>query len=176
MILKFLLATFLCSSCLCSAKSSVECKRALDVERLLGLDERDIDSNTCDLSPVIKPIQGPRGARAKWTLAGASVAGLPLTTTLFVAQGRVRRIEQVWESTERDCASIPSLNLVTNALKARFGAPLAANLSTRQGTYEASHAWVSNDTVIASYEQRASAACVVRLVLQRQQIKDATEL
>jgi hypothetical protein len=132
MMLKILLSAFLCSASLCYANSPVECKRVMDVERLLEVSEREIDSNTCNLSPVTKPTQGPRGTRAKWTLAGASVAGLPLTTTLFVAQGRVRRIEQVWASTDLDCASIPNLNLVANALNERFGAPLGNVCKTQR--------------------------------------------
>lgn len=149
---------------------------ALNIERLLELDDRELGLATCNLTPVNKSVRGPRGTRARWTLAGATLSGLPLETTLFVGQGRVRRIEQYWASTDRDCASIPGLNLVTIALNAKFGTPAASNLCTRPATSEESHAWVSNDTAIAAYIERSPAACLVRLVLQRQQIKDASEL
>lgn len=176
MTCKLLFALLLGCSSPSHANDLQGCVGASDVQRLLELDERTASAAACDLATLAKPVPGPRGTRGKWTLPGATLAGLPLTTTLFVGQGRIKRIEQTWASNDAGCTQSPEVSAISRALTVKFGTPSASNVSTDDATTEETLSWVADDTAIASFLVRTPMSCSVRLVLQRLQLRDASEL
>ena len=148
------------------AASAALAAPAPDPATWLGTSEQTLASSTPDLQRVRQPQRLASGARGLWQQDGADWAGLPFRQTFFVAQGKVQRVELLWQPPAGAAAPDAAWTQLTAALQARYGAPLVAGDSL---------SWAVADTDVAAYRQ-AGAVPVLRVVFKVRELRDASTL
>lgn len=130
----------------------------------LGATEQALSSAPLDLERVRQPQRLATGARGLWRVDSAEWSGLAFRQTFYLAQGRVQRIELVWQP--QAAAPLPpeqAFERVRATLQATYGTALVAG-----GTAS----WAVMDTDVALYQQQD----VVRVVFKVRELRDASTL
>ena len=130
----------------------------------LGATEQALSSAPLNLERVRQPQRLATGARGLWRVDSAEWSGLVFRQTFYLAQGRVQRIELVWQPH----AAVPlqpeqAFERVMSTLQASYGPPLMAG-----GTAS----WGVMDTDVAVYQQQGA----LRVVFKVRELRDASTL
>lgn len=130
----------------------------------LGATEQALSSAPLDLERVRQPQRLATGARGLWRVDSAAWSGLSFRQTFYLAQGRVQRIELVWQPQ----AAAPlqpeqAFQNVMSTLQATYGPPLMAG-----GTAS----WAVAQTDVAMYQQEGA----LRVVFKVRELRDASTL
>ena len=148
------------------AASAALAAPAPDPATWLGASEQALTTSTPDLQRVRQPQRLASGARGLWQQDGADWARLPFRQTFYVAQGRVQRVELLWQPQAGAVAPDAAWTQLTAALQARYGAPLVAGDTV---------SWAVADTDVAAYRQ-TGAAPGLRVVYKVRELRDASTL
>ena len=148
------------------AASAVLAAPAPDPATWLGASEQTLTTATPDLQRVRQPQRLASGARGLWQQDGADWAGLPFRQTFYVAQGKVQRVELLWQPPAGAAAPDAAWTQLTAALQARYGAPLVAGDTV---------SWAVADTDVAAYRQ-TGAVPALRVVFKVRELRDASTL
>lgn len=130
----------------------------------LGATEQALSSAPLDLERVRQPQRLATGARGLWRVDAAEWAGLSFRQTFYLAQGRVQRVELVWQpQAAAPLQAEQAFQTVMATLQATYGPPLMAG-----GTAS----WGVTNTDVAVYQQQGA----VRVVFKVRELRDASTL
>ena len=130
----------------------------------LGATEQALSSAPLNLERVRQPQRLATGARGLWRVDGSEWAGLAFSQTFYLAQGRVQRIELLWQPQAADpLQPEQAFERVMSTLQSSYGPPLMAG-----GTAS----WGVMDTDVAVYQQQGA----VRVVFKVRELRDASTL
>ncbi len=140
---------------------------------LLGLTDAELQTVLPEVQRLHKPVTGPRGLRGVWEIADTRLHGLPFTSTFYLRDKRVQRVEQLWNAHTTQCTAEPAFGAIAADLDAQYGAGMAAG---EEQDAQQSSVWLAGDFDVVAYFTRTPVACSIRLVYQWHQTRDASEL
>lgn len=141
---------------------------------LLGVHESALETAFPALQRATKPARGPRGLRGHWELPPIPVSGLPFTTTFYVKDKRVQRIEQRW-SESQDCKLATFVTLMAD-MTSKYGPGLHSHDAAGQVTRQRSAIWEAGAFDVTAHFTQSPAQCAILVVYKTHIEKDAAEL
>lgn len=144
-------------------------------ESALGLTEAALLLQFPGLRQLDKPISGPHGLRARWSLSPEPWADGLFDSLFFVKEGRVTRIERRWRSLQAACRKQSPYPTIVEELTARLGAELESSDSDADESHQAS-AWNQPSFIVVSYFASSAGQCSIRVVYEARELKDASDL
>lgn len=155
--------------------AGVSFARQMVDESALGLTEAALQVQFPGLRQLDKPISGPHGLRARWSLSPEPWADGLFDSVFFVKDGRVTRIERRWRSLQAACRKQSPYPAIVEELTSRLGAELESSDSAADESHLAS-AWNKPSFIVVSYFASSAGQCSIRVVYEARELKDASEL
>ena len=160
------LAAVLAASGACMAQTAVD-------GHLLGLTDTELQAALPEVQRLHKPVPGPRGLRGSWEASATRLRGLPFSSTFYIRDQRVQRIEQLWRSNTALCTGEQAFAAIASDLDAQYGARIT---SGEAEDAQQSSVWQAGTFDVIGYFTRTPGPCSIRMVYQWHVVKDASAL